>query len=64
LEVPCAFIGLEPFPSPCRFDGAFCGVAHQVFEFGEDLFDWVKVGTAGRLAPAVDAVSDPLPDAS
>ncbi len=35
---------------------AFCGVGHQVFEFGADLFDWAKVWTVGRLVLAVDAV--------
>ena len=28
--------------------GSFCGFAHEVLQFGEDLFDWIEVRTVGR----------------
>ena len=38
--------------------------AHEVFEFGEDLFDWVEIGTVGRKVDhlrshAFDGLSHP-----
>ena len=32
-----------PNPPPCPFSGAFCGVAHFMFEFSEGLFDRIEV---------------------
>jgi hypothetical protein len=37
-----------------------CG-SHQVFEFGEDLFDRIEVGTVGRQEEQVVAVRDTAP---
>lgn len=28
--------------------GSLCGLAQQMFEFGEDLFDRIEIGTVGR----------------
>jgi hypothetical protein len=33
---------------PSVFEGALGGLAQQVLELGEDLFDWIEVGTVGR----------------
>ena len=33
---------------PSVFDGPLCGVAHSVFELGEDLLDRVEIGAVGR----------------
>jgi hypothetical protein len=33
---------------PGVFDGPLCGVAHSVFELGEDLLDRVEIGAVGR----------------
>ena len=54
MEVSCAFVWLELFEKrsgspPGSFDGALGGGAHQVFEFGEDLLDWIEIG-ADRAA--------------
>jgi len=52
-EIVPAFAWREAFEQPsCRFprclDGPFCGSAHQLFEFCEDLLDRVQIGTVGR----------------
>ena len=33
--------------SPCVFHGSWRGVTHEVLELGEDLFDWIEIGTVG-----------------
>lgn len=35
----------DPFPAPFR--GSFCGFVAQMFEFCEDLLDWIEVGAVG-----------------
>jgi len=42
--------GWEDFGDSLRYglDGPFLGQAHEVFEFGEDLFDGVQIGTIWR----------------
>ena len=45
--------------SPGGFDVPWLRLSHPVFEFGEDLFDGVKVRTVGRQE---DEVRAPGPD--
>src|SRR6202011_5736369 len=52
-EVVCALAWAEEVddlsdPSPGRFDVSGLGLPHQVFEFGEHLFDGIQVRAVGR----------------
>lgn len=38
-----------------RVEGSGVGAAEQAFELGEDLFDWIEVGTIGREVKQVHA---------
>ena len=48
---------------PCGFDGSFLCLSHEVFEFGEHLFDRIEIGTVGReeQEPCSGTLDD-LPD--
>jgi hypothetical protein len=48
---------------PRCFMGSFSGFAHEMFELGKDLLDWVQIGAVGRqeqepCADAPDCVAD------
>jgi len=59
-EVVCALLWAEEVEelasfSPGGFDVSRPSLLHHVFEFDEDLFDWVQVGAVGRQEDEVRA---------
>jgi hypothetical protein len=43
--------------SPCGLDVSGLGLAHQVFELGEDLFDGVQVGAVERQEDEMSSIT-------